>query len=235
MASILVEEEFVPFVNAQVSVLRSEFEIVESGVLRLRAPTEIAPQLTPLAAPWTPSISLTPKEQREFVEMGALSQTPVRVTGIIRKRRNVVDVGGLAVELRLSPFRLLLRLVAALYETTDGFIHRGGMLTGRGLVEEGYYNVASIDQALARLRDPFRSALGETRAEDFIEVSASRVRISTHARYVDVELDKVRQHPDARVRELAERVARAMAQPHQALESPARVKRPHAERAARGS
>jgi hypothetical protein len=83
------------------------------------------------------------------------------------------------------------------------------MLEGGGLVDEGYYMPQSVEQALARLRAPFSSALDPVPATDLMEVSKGRVRISTHRRFVSWDATMLRRHSDERVVGLLERLERA--------------------------
>ena len=63
-----------------------------------------------------------------------------------------------------------------------------------------------FDQALSRLRKSFRGRIGTLSPREFIQVQRTRVRLSTHPRYLSVDCHALLQHEDARVRALAERI-----------------------------
>ncbi len=169
-----------------------------------RASAPIEPDTRPKA------IVLTRTEERELAGAGALVRVNIHITGRVeRGSQNVVEVDGRLIRLTLAPFRLFLRLVLGLYETGDGYVDRGSMRARGGLVDEGYYQPQSLEQALARLRAPFSTALDPVPVTDLIEVSRGRVRISTHRRFVSWDARMLSRHSDHRVVQLLERLERA--------------------------
>ena len=60
-----------------------------------------------------------------------------------------------------------------------------------------------LDQALSRMRKSFRGRIGNLGPMQFIEVQRSRVRLSTHPKFIEVDCDALLRHPDDRVRQLA--------------------------------
>jgi len=156
-----------------------------------------------------PRVILSDDEEGEFAAGRFKSRLPIHITGRFERRTgNVVEVPGAEVVLTDSPFELFLRLVIALHESEDGFVRRGSMGSGGGLVAEGFYTEESIDQAVSRLRTPFRAALHDVAPTEFIEVRAGCVRLSTHRRYVTWDREELLRHPNKVVRELAQRLLR---------------------------
>jgi hypothetical protein len=157
-----------------------------------------------------PRIVLSDKEEEEFGTHGFKSRLPIVITGRTERRAgNVVEVGGAAVVLTDVPFRLFLRLVVALYETENGFLPRGSMMGGGGLVAEGFYTEEGLDQAVHRLRVRFGPALPDLKPTQFIEIRGGQLRLSTHPRYIACERDRLLRHADQMVRDLAERIQSA--------------------------
>jgi hypothetical protein len=152
------------------------------------------------------TVELSSVEEQEFGASGALSRSLITIEGVRKKKKNLVEVDGSTVELTAAPFRLFLRLIAALYETADGYAERGIMRSGSGLVAEGYYTAAGMEQATSRLRSAFITAVHPLPGTDFIEVSGSRVRISTHRGYCRVDVSRLSAHDDPEVVALAERI-----------------------------
>jgi hypothetical protein len=149
-----------------------------------------------------PRIVLSDEEEEEFDACGFKSRLPIVITGRRERRAgNVLEVGGARVVLTDAPFKLFLRLVAALHETQDGFLPRGSMLDSGGLVAEGFYTEDGVDQALSRLRAPFGPALRELKPTEFIEVKGGRIRLSTHRRFVSCDRERLLGHSDQMVRE----------------------------------
>jgi hypothetical protein len=154
-----------------------------------------------------PRISLSDEEEREFALRGFRSRLPILITGRTEgRRRNLLEVAGHDVILTDSAFRLLLRLVVALVETNDGFLSRAGLTYGADLDSEQALAPEGLDQALSRLRGPFRAALEGLKPTELIEVRGGRVRLSTHRRYVAWDLDVLMLHADGVVRQLSSRL-----------------------------
>jgi hypothetical protein len=154
-----------------------------------------------------PRIVLSDEEEEQFDACGFKSRFPIVITGRRERRTgNVLEVGGARVVLTDAPFKLFLRLVAALHETQDGFLPRGSMLDGGGLVVEGFYTEDGVDQALNRLRAPFGPALRELKPTEFIEVRGGRIRLSTHRRFIAYDRERLLGHSDQMVRDLTERI-----------------------------
>jgi hypothetical protein len=118
----------------------------------------------------------------------------------------VVTIGGHEVILPDAEFKLFLRLVAALYETKDGFVDRGQMKQGGGLAEEGIYFPEELDQAVGRLRWRLGPALEGLKSTKYIEVQRKKIRLSTHRVCVSVDREALQKHPDDQIRQLAGRL-----------------------------
>jgi hypothetical protein len=154
-----------------------------------------------------PRVSLSDEEEREFVLRGFRSRLPILITGRTEGRRsNLLEVAGHDVILTDSSFRLLLRLVVALVETDDGFLSRTDLTYGADLDAEQALAPEGLEQALSRLRGPFRPALGDLKPTQLIEVRGGRVRLSTHRRYVTWDLEVLMLHADGLIRELSRRL-----------------------------
>lgn len=156
--------------------------------------------------------ALTQQEERECEAKGLRSRLTIHISGHPTGRGgSIVEVGGAPVELSRSRFRLFLRLVVGLFEGEDGFVFRGTMKDGGGLIEEGYYAGPSMDPVLGRLREPFRGHLGSLDPKEFIEASAGHVRLSTHRRCVTWNADRLRGIQDKTIQELVGRLQKAAA------------------------
>jgi hypothetical protein len=154
-----------------------------------------------------PRVVLSDDEEEEFERLGFKSRLPIRITGRIERRKgNVIDVAGHSVVLTDAPFKMLLRLVVALCETTDGFLSRNELTYGAGIDSEGVLAPDGLDQALSRLRAPFQPALEGLQRTHFIEARSSHVRLSTYRRYVTWDREALRGHQDGWVRGLAARL-----------------------------
>jgi len=130
----------------------------------------------------------------------------VHISGRLERRNtNIIEVGIIRVPLSLAEFKLFVRLAAARFESDDGFAFKGRMRSGGGLAEEGYYSPAGMDQAISRLRKPFRSLPG-VRAEELIEVVNGRVRLSLDRDSLSWNADALARHPDAKIRALTDRL-----------------------------
>jgi hypothetical protein len=155
-----------------------------------------------------PRVSLSDEEEREFALRGFRSRLPILITGRTEgRRRNLLEVAGHDVILTDSSFRLLLRLVVALVETDDGFLSRADLTYGADLDSEQALAPEGLEQALSRLRGPFRPALGDLKPTQLIEVRGGRVRLSTHHRYVAWDLDALMLHADGVILGLSRRLA----------------------------
>ena len=73
------------------------------------------------------------------------------------------------------------------------------------MAQEGYYPSDEVRQANGRLRE----ALGPY--QDLVEVNGGYIRLSTHPRYVTIDCQQMRRHPDERVRNLAGQIEIATA------------------------
>lgn len=155
-----------------------------------------------------PRIVLSDEEEEEFGACGFKSRLAIVITGRRERRAgNVLEVDGARVGLTDTPFKLFLRLVAALHETRDGFLPRGSMLNRVGLVAEGFYTEDGVEQAVSRLRAPFGPALRDLKPTEFVQVRGGQIRLSTHRRFVSCDREMLLGHPDQAVRDLTERIA----------------------------
>lgn len=153
-----------------------------------------------------PLVTLSTDQQAEARAAAFRCSWPIVVTGRVAKRgANVVEING--TERRLSPrtFPLLVRLVAALVETDNGYVPMGSMRGGGGLASEGYYPSDEVHQANSRLRD----ALGPYR--DLVEVSGGQIRLSTHPKYITTDYRQLARHPNTAVQALSLRISDASA------------------------
>lgn len=113
-----------------------------------------------------PRVILTDEEEREVQLHGFKSRLPINITGKREPRSaNVVEVAGEPVTVTDQPFKLFMRLVVASFEKPDGLVARGSMKTTSGLAAEGYYHAEGMEQAIDRLRRPFRGALNGLKAK----------------------------------------------------------------------
>ncbi len=155
----------------------------------------------------SPDVTLSEQEEQEFERHRFKCRLPVRVTGQTEGRKsNVVTIGGHEVILPDAQFKLFLRLVVALYETNDGFVDRGQLKQGGGLVDEEVYFPEELDQAAGRLRWRVGPALEGLKAKKYIEVQRKKIRLSTHRACVSVDREALLKHSNDQIRLLAARL-----------------------------
>lgn len=153
-----------------------------------------------------PTVTITAAEQDECVRHGFNGAFALNLSGrIVLRKSNVVSAGGAEMILPDAEFKVVLRLVVALFETEDGFVARGNR-DGGGLVDEGIYPADSIDQVVGRLRSKLRPGLGGLDPRKYIEVSRGCIRLSTHRRYVSANRAVLVRHPDPAIATLATRI-----------------------------
>lgn len=145
-------------------------------------------------------VTLTPEERREATLAGFQSHVPIFLTGRLTPGgMNIVAINGEARRVGSKHFPLLMRLLCALFETDNGYVPRGTLRGGGGLADEEYYTSDAMDQVNRRLRERLGS-------RELVEVSGGQIRISTHRRFVTFDHERLRLHPDERVRTLSERI-----------------------------
>ena len=118
----------------------------------------------------------------------------------------VVWMNNIRIALPGVQFLLLLRLVIALHQTEDGYVPRGTQGQGGGLVDEDIYPPDSVDQATGNLRKSLSPALEELKGTDVIQVSHKQIRLSSHRWYVSFDSAALADHPNARIRSLAQQL-----------------------------
>lgn len=172
--------------------------LIQIAVERQRREAQVEP---------CPSIRLSEDDEQELQQHRFKSRLVIQVTGQTEGRKgNVVRVDGAEVILPDAEFRLLVRLIVALYETEDGFVPRGSLSSGGGLADEGIYFAEGLDQAVGRLRWRLAPAFRGLKGTEVIEVSRKQIRLSTHRRFVIVDRGRLLQHPDGVIRPLVNRL-----------------------------
>ncbi len=167
---------------------------VERGLTGLPVPPVLA------------EVELTDKEEEEAKRRRFKGSLPIHITGKLEGRRsNVITIGAIEIILPDAEFRLLVRLVVALYETENGFVPRGN-LSGGGLGDEGIYAPEAVEQAVNRLRFRLRPALQGLDPKKYIEVQRGQIRLSTHRKFAIVHRACLMQHPDKAIRCLVGRL-----------------------------
>lgn len=119
------------------------------------------------------------------------------------KSGNPIKVNGIVMTIGERPFELFLRLVEELVK--DG----GGWISLSTLVEENFLSDKTNAQAIERLRRPFRGYLldKEKNADlRFIENGWLKIRLSTHPSRVTYDRDKLLEHPETIVQDIAFRL-----------------------------
>ena len=155
----------------------------------------------------TRQVTLSQPEEDRFRLHRFKCRIPVHITGKTEGQKgNVVQIGSGEAVITDVPFGLFLRLVVALLDTEDGFVALGNMQSGGGLSDEGFYEPAGVEQALSRLRQPFRTALGHLKTNEFIERRRGNIRLSTGSPYVTWDRKALLDHPDGVIRELARKL-----------------------------
>ncbi len=154
-----------------------------------------------------PHVILSDIEEHEFEAARFQSRLPIHITGeTVRRKSNLVEVAGCRVALPAAAFKLFLRLVLALCESKDGFLLREALRFGAGIDGEEVLAPEGLDQALGRLREPFRAALGDLVPTQFIEVHGGKTRLSTHRRYVLFDRERLLEHENQEIVALARRL-----------------------------
>ncbi|MCX6353948.1 MAG: hypothetical protein NTZ78_03450 [Candidatus Aureabacteria bacterium] len=157
-------------------------------------------------APARPAIiTLTPTQEKEFSRHGFKSRLPIEITGEVERRAdNIIRVAGAKVALEDAELRLFLRLAVELFKGRDGCIYKGDSKARGGLVDEDILRPDSIDQTINRLRGRFTPALKDLPPTDFIEAYHQKhIRLSTHPAYIRFSKDRLLQHHDAKIKQLA--------------------------------
>jgi hypothetical protein len=153
-----------------------------------------------------PDITLSTDEEQESQKQGFKGAVPVHINGRQELRTsNVVKIGATEILVPGAEFRLLLRLVVALFQTSDGYVPKGN-LQGGGLGEEGIYPPHELEQAISRLRSRLRPGLHELDARRYVEVRGGKIRLSTHRKFVIVDRTQLLAHDDELVRRLAQQL-----------------------------
>jgi hypothetical protein len=148
---------------------------------------------------------LTQDEQAELARLELKTSVRVHVT-TLPGSRGIVSVNGLGVQLTPSRFRLFMRVLAARFEAEAGWVAIGSLKSGRGLADEGFYTSEGVYQAWARLREPFKAALQDIKATDFLEVDGlGRGRLSTLQSRITWDLEGLKTS-DETIRALADRL-----------------------------
>lgn len=147
------------------------------------------------------AVTLTRKEEGECKKYGYSNKTlRVHVTCDTRAEvKNIVSVNRGKVILGDKEFILFLRLMKELFKDKEGWVSK------IDLIREGIHTREGQDQAIARLRRRFGTALGDLSPLDFIEArrGTKTIRLSTHPALIKYDKEALLQHPDARIRELA--------------------------------
>lgn len=100
-----------------------------------------------------------------------------------------------------ADFKALMLLALGTVRCEGGWVSRRALRTGAGLSLEGQFFPQGIDQALKRLRDKFRPALGGLADTDFIEASGDGgVRLSLPARLLRWDRSTLQSHRVEEVR-----------------------------------
>lgn len=151
--------------------------------------------------------TLTDAEEKECTSQRFKSRLPIEITGHTEARKgNVVKIAEAEVVLPDALFRLFLRLIVALYETSDGFLCRNDLRYGEGSDSEFTLAPEGLDQAVSRLRTCVRPALKGLKPTQFIEFKRKRLRLSTHRAYVIANKQRLVNHPNEVIRSLAARL-----------------------------
>lgn len=149
-----------------------------------------------------PLVTLTEEQEHEFADAGFKCRWPIVIRGeTVKGGANIVEIDGQERRLGRAMFPLFMRLVTGLFETENGYLPVGRLRANGGLAAEGYYKSDSMYQAHGQLR----AALADY--ADLVEVGDRMIRLSTHWGYVRVHCDTLARHRDARIQDLATRIA----------------------------
>jgi hypothetical protein len=136
---------------------------------------------------------------------GLMSRVRLHVTGrVLPRRQGLTLIDDRPLRIPLREFRLLVRLVVGAVESDDGFVDKGHVHLGGGLVDEGYLRGATIDKVPTELRKCLAGAL-DVPGTDYIETASCRLRISAPRELLS--WDDLSNYPDEKVRECATRLA----------------------------
>ena len=122
--------------------------------------------------------SLSRSEIDEFQQDGLKSDLTIEIGGVTGPRNNnIVVAGGQPMALPGAPFRLFLRLALQVWVTQDAFVsfaelsHQEGLDAEERIASEGEVAPRGIPQAIQRLQDCFKGAVGGLPTKKFIASS----------------------------------------------------------------
>lgn len=178
-----------------------------SGML-LAVSNQLA-ETNPFSTPDWSRLVLTADEEAEFAAHAFRSRISIEIPGVrLRRNSNAVLMNGHQAVVTDANFVLLLRLIASLYETPDGYCVKGDNSKKGGLFEELELELSGINQAIHRLRKDLQPGLDAVCLPQLqlIEVYRGCVRLSTHRRYVQLNHETLSKHPNKTVRQLLGRI-----------------------------
>ncbi|MFH1374784.1 MAG: hypothetical protein ABII79_13425 [bacterium] len=149
---------------------------------------------------------LTNKQVADYRKHEYRCRDKVHIPGITpAKRSNEIELNAHRIRLGDSLFLLFLRLVAELKRKNGGWVDR------YTLESEGVVSNAGTFQVYSRLRTALAGSLLEKDGGAFIQNDGSkRYRISVHPDFITYDKKKLKNHPDGRVREVAEKLPRCL-------------------------
>jgi hypothetical protein len=142
-------------------------------------------------------VQLTPIEEREFSEARFKSRLPITITASQDGRRGAVAFGDDLVEMAEAEFLLFVCMATGAFTLKGGWVPDSTARPGLSLSAE----LGPIDpyKAISRLRKLTEGHLGDLDPTDFVQVRKRSWRLSTHWRYIRVEVEKVQRLDDKRL------------------------------------
>lgn len=171
---------------------QNDFKINYLRALRKRLPTGVSAQ--------TPG--LTDEQHADYEEYGYRCRDRLHIPGSFpRDRSNDICLNGHRLQLGDSLFALLLRFVVELKKKKDGWVNIYTLKSDGIITDPLNYQIYS------RLRTEIRGSLLDKDGKKFIESDRSKnYRVSTHSDLVTCDKERLLNHPQSNIRELAKKL-----------------------------
>ncbi len=139
---------------------------------------------------------------KDYADYKYLCHDKVYIPGTIPMwRSNLIVVNGIEIKIGGSLFILFFRLVVELKKKKGGWVNIYTLKEERVIPDSGKYQIYS------NLRTELKGSLLDRNGKNFIQNDGSKnYRISTHPDFITYNKKKLLNHPDHRIRELAEKL-----------------------------
>lgn len=143
--------------------------------------------------------------QPDYKEFGYKCKDKIEIPGTDASgKSNTIKVNGIGMSIKERPFELFLRFVEELVK------NQGGWISVSTLIDEEFLTDKTDGHLIYRVRDTFKGYLQDKdkdAARRFIENDqASKFRLSTHPDLVTYDREKLINHPELMVQDIAQRL-----------------------------